>query len=311
MNFYAISVKLGGSMKRGKGVSCSCGNTVLHERRIINGSRIYECKRCGLLVTELPDSYNLIESNKDYYSYNYLNNYIVRGFYLKKRFLTRIMEIKGYKKLGGNLLDVGCSTGLFLKVARENLRHKWRLFGIDMNKKAIDIAKASVNAKFYYTSLLGSTFKSNFFDCITCFDVLEHDWNIKENLQVIRRILKKNGLLVIQLPNHRSFMAYICGNNWDWWSVPDHVLHFSPHVLSEILLDNGFVIKKLFTWEPAKEFVENVRGSIKKTVTKFVGLNRILAKASVVPLYLLWGILRIVEKKFTIGGLTVVYAVKR
>lgn len=298
-------------MKKRKGVSCSCGNAVLHERCIINGYRIYECKRCGLLVTELPGSYNLIESNKDYYSYNYLNNYIVRGSYLKKRFLKRIMGIEGYKKLGGNLLDIGCSTGLFLKVAKENLRHRWRLFGIDMNKKAIDIAKASVNAKFYYTSLLGSTFRSNFFDCITCFDVIEHDWKIKENLQVIGRILKKNGLLVIQLPNHRSAMAFLCGNNWDWWSVPDHVLHFSPSVVRIMLKNHGFVAKKIFTWEPAKEFVENIRGSIKKKVTKFMSLNKIFSKVSIIPLYLLWAVLQLAEKKFDIGGLIVVYAVKK
>ena len=297
-------------MKKKKSVNCSCGNTVRRERRIINGYKIYECKRCGLLMTKLPDSYNLTESNKDYYSDDYFNNYVARESYLRKRFLMKINKIESYKKSGGNLLDVGCSTGLFLKVVRVNSKRKWRLFGIDMNQNAIDIARASVNANFYHTSLQDARFKDNFFDCITCFDVLEHDSKVNENLQVIRRILKRNGLLVIQLPNHRSMMALLCGDNWDWWSVPDHILHFSPTVLSKILEDNGFIIKRLFTWEPAREFVENVRGTIKKKVTPLMSLNRVLNKLSIVPLYFLWIILKPIEIIFKIGGLTVIYVSK-
>lgn len=71
------------------------------------------------------------------------------------------------------------------------------------------------------------------------------------------------------------------------------------------------IVKKLFTWEPAGEFVENMSGSIKKKITKFMSLNRILSKLSIVPLYLLWIILWIVEKRINIGGLIVVYAVKK
>ena len=81
-------------------------------------------------------------------------------------------------------------------------------------------------------------FKANFFDCVTCFDVLEHDADIRGNLKEIYRILKPGGLLVIQVPNCKSAMAYLCGQHWDWWSVPDHVLHFIPPVLSKILEDN-------------------------------------------------------------------------
>lgn len=288
-----------------------CGNTTLQEKHIINGYMIYECRQCGLLITGLPSSHNLAETNKDYYSDNYLNNYDARGSYLKKRFLMRIMEIEDYKKFGGNLLDVGCSTGLFLKVVRENSRRRWRLFGVDMNKKAIDIAKGLVNAKFYHTSLQDIRFKDSFFDCITCFDVLEHDPKINENLGMINQMLKKNGLLVIQLPNYRSVMAFSCGDNWDWWSPPDHILHFSPWVLSQMLENNGFIIKRLFTWEPAKEFVQNACGTIKKKVTPLMSFNKVLRKLSIVPFYLFWIILSLLEKRFNIGGLTVVYAVKK
>lgn len=279
--------------------------------REIDHYQIIECKRCGLLITRLPATYDLIKANKACYSNMYLTNYAARESYLKKRFLARLRDIETYKRYGGNLLDVGCSIGLFLKIVSENSKHKWRLLGIDINGRAIHIAKTLSKANFHKASLRNARFDNNFFDCITCFDVLEHDSKINENLQSIKRILKKNGLLVIQLPNYRSLMAYLCGQNWDWWSVPDHILHFSPPVVSTKLADSGFVIKKMFTWEPAKEFVENIRGSIKKNVTKFMSLNKIFSKVSIIPLYLLWGVLQLVEKKFDIGGLIVIYAVKK
>lgn len=290
---------------------CSCSSMRLKKKHIINGYNIYECEQCRLLITNVSKSHDIRKFNKDYYSQIYLENYSARAKCLTSRFLARLKDIENYKKCGGNLLDIGCSTGLFLKTVSENSRYKWSLFGIDMNQKAIDFAKTSVNAKLYHTSLTNARLKDGFFDCITCFDVLEHDFNINKNLQLIKRALKKDGLLVIQLPNHRSLMAYVCGDNWDWWSVPDHVLHFFPSVLLQILKENGFIIRRVFTWEPAKEFVENIRGTIKKEITSFMSLNRILGKLSVVPLYFLWSILRPVEMLFPVGGLSVVYAMKQ
>ncbi len=61
---------------------------------------------------------------------------------------------------------------------------------------------------------------------MTRFDVLDDDTDTRGNLKEIYRILKSGGLFVIQAPNHKNVMAYLCEQNWDWWSVPDHVLHF-------------------------------------------------------------------------------------
>ena len=271
---------------------------------------IVKCQNCNLVFTWLRAKYNVGKFNRSYYSDEYLSNYEDRKDKLEKRFLRRLKEIEIFKK-GGNLLDVGCSTGLFLRTVQKNSVYRWRLFGIDINRNSLAFAKTKADATFFCTSLHTKKFKESFFDCITCFDVLEHDVDIKGNLTEIYRILKPGGLLVIQLPNYKSVMAYLCGKNWDWWSVPDHVLHFSPPVLSKILADNGFIVKRLFTWEPGKEFIENIRGTIKMEVTRVMSLNRILSKLSVIPLYILWFTLLVAEKRFETGGLIVVYAAKK
>ncbi len=65
----------------------------------------------------------------------------------------------------------------------------------------------------------------------------------------------------------------------------------------------------MFTWQPAKEFVENIRGTIRKNTMTQVSVNRIMGKLSVIPLYFLWFILRLIEEKVHHGGLLVVYAI--
>lgn len=288
----------------------NCGSYQLLKFASINKWILIKCKNCALVITSLPPTYKIEKFNKNYYTKEYLNNYEARKDKLTRRFIVRLKEIEGIKR-GGNLLDVGCSTGLFLRTVYENSEYRWKLFGIDINKNSIQFAKTKVQAEFFGTSLDKKRFKENFFDCVTCFDVLEHDTDIKGNLEKIYRILKPGGLLVVQVPNHRSVMTYLCGRNWDWWFIPDHVLHFSPTVLSKILSDNDFVIKKLFTWEPTKEFVKNIRGTIKANITGFMSLNRILSRLSTIPLCVFWLILRLVENQFNVGGLIVVLAIKK
>ncbi len=276
----------------------------------VNKFTVVKCKNCDLAFTILPTSHDVNKYNTVHYAENYLAGYENRKERLVKRFMVRLKDIERHKR-GGNLLDVGCSTGLFLRTVQENSIYQWKLFGIDINKNSIQFAQTKVNASFFCFSLHKKKFKKGFFDCITCFDVLEHDVDIKGNLKEIHRILKPGGLLVIQLPNYKSVMAYLCGQNWDWWSVPDHILHFSPSVLSKIVSENGFMVRRLFTWEPAKEFVKNIQGTIKMNVSHFMSLNKILSKLSVIPLCFLWFVLRLVEKEFDAGGLLVVHAVKK
>ncbi len=291
-------------------VCTNCGSYQFLKLSIINKWTLIKCKNCALVVTSLPSNYRIEKFNKKKYSEDYLTNYEERKDKLTKRFITRLKEIESIKK-GGNILDVGCSTGLFLRTIYENFEYQWRLFGIDINGRSIKFANSKIKASFFRTSLHNKKFEGFFFDCVTCFDVLEHDADIKGNLKEIYRVLKPSGLLVIQAPNYKSVMAYLCGQNWDWWSVPDHILHFSPPVLSKILSDNGFVVKRLFTWEPTKEFVENVRGTIKKRAIKIMGLNRIVNRLSIILLYPLWSILHLIEKRVDVGGLIVVYAIKK
>lgn len=282
-----------------------CGSDSFTFRREIKDFSLYECNKCDLLFTGISTSEVLqIKTNSEIYSKVYIDNYLSRAENLKKRFVSRIREIEQIKR-GGRLLDLGCGIGLFLEAVNEYSRHDWEVFGIDINSDLIKSARERLpSAKYYCGTLSTRPFSSNYFDCVTCFDVFEHDLNLKHTLVEIKRVLKPNGLLVVQAPNRASLMAYLCDDEWDWWSVPDHIFHFTPKTLTLTMEHYGFRLVKTFTWDPAQEFVSNIRGTIlKKTSQNF--LNRKLTKALTVPFYLVWIVKNILEKRFNLGGLMV------
>lgn len=287
-----------------------CNSNDIKAYKKIDDCLIYFCKQCHLLFTagRTADVTNSV--NKEWYTEGYISRYLKKAPDLKKRFAKQISEIELTKK-GGNLLDVGCGVGLFLESMIETARFKWKLYGEDINERLIREAKIRLSRKVSNLSLgrlTSLSFRKDFFDCVTCFDVLEHDSQLESTLKEIRKILRSSGLLIIQSPNQFSVMAYLCGAAWDWWAIPDHIFHFNPRSLSSILKRQGFHIRKIYTWDPPKEFISNIQGSIKARLGERSLIGRLISKFSYFPLLLLWKLLTIIERKFNIGSLLVILA---
>lgn len=103
---------------------------------------------------------------------------------------------------GNSILDVGCGTGEFLF----RLKNKFvNLYGIDTSSSAIEWAKQKnkdfKNFLFFEGELKNCRFEDNFFDCCLCLDVLEHTKNPMDILAEIKRILRKDGQLIVSMPN--------------------------------------------------------------------------------------------------------------
>lgn len=289
--------------------NCSiCGSKNTNKYLTINNYELDLCEYCGLLFTRQNVSSNRIKVNNSIYSNTYLDNYEARDNYLNKRFSKRVNQIENLRH-EGNVLDFGCSNGMFLGCFQKNAKYDWKYFGIDINKKSISRAKKLYkNINFKNEHINMNSYNRNFFNIITCFDVLEHDIKINTTVKIFNKILTKEGLLVIQSPNYSSIMAKLCGNNWDWWSVPDHVFHFTPQYMENFLKRNGFKIVRLYTWDPPKEFVYNIIGTYKKYNNNFLG--KVIGKLLIPIFYILWFMTIPLKLWFGQGGLILVIAQK-
>lgn len=137
----------------------------------------------------------------------------------------------------GSLLDVGAGTGDFLKIAKDK---GWLVQGMEPNEKAKKLAvEKGVTLK---PSLLD--FEDQNFDVVTMWHVLEHVPNLEETIQKLGALVKPGGVLIIAVPNFKSYDAKYYGKFWAAFDVPRHLWHFSKKSL-ELLFAEEFNLQKV------------------------------------------------------------------
>ncbi|GGD17111.1 class I SAM-dependent methyltransferase [Hyunsoonleella pacifica] len=163
--------------------------------------------------------------------------HLVRTVSLKKK-LRLITSFTSEEK---KILDVGCGTGDFLQTAKEN---NWNVFGVEPNAQARRIANKKTNNSVYDIEQL-LKFDSNSFDVITLWHVLEHLPNLEDHLTLFKNLLKPKGILIIAVPNYKSYDAKYYKQFWAAYDVPRHLWHFNRNSMSNLVSKFNFQVKKI------------------------------------------------------------------
>ena len=102
------------------------------------------------------------------------------------------------------VLDVGCGRGFYLQ-ALTSFSFISQIHGIDINKDYLRVAKehgTDKRIKIQQGSIYELPYPDSYFDMIICSEVMEHLDDEKKGLQELRRILKKDGILLVTVPNY-------------------------------------------------------------------------------------------------------------
>jgi len=153
------------------------------------------------------------------------------------RFNQDLKKIIQYRNKG-KLLDIGSSYGFFLTCARDQ---GWETIGIDVDINAVNFSTQHLNLDVKFGNLIQCHFDENKFDVITLFHVLEHVPNPHEIIQEIKRILKPDGLVVIDVPNADDFRRLLFKENWPQFRE-HHLWYFSIKTLRFFLQKYGFKV---------------------------------------------------------------------
>ncbi len=148
---------------------------------------------------------------------------VVKAIMLKRK--IRLLETFYPQK--GNILDIGAGTGDFLKAAQKS---GWKIHGIEPNEKARKVAENK------NISLNKDTkkFHEGQFEVITLWHVLEHIPDLKNQIAELERLLKKDGVLIIAVPNFKSYDAKYYKEFWAAYDVPRHLWHFSKNAIETL-----------------------------------------------------------------------------
>ena len=212
-------------------------------RRYDRAPAIYICQRCQLIQKHTNHDYLTILN--DIYK-NYNSQFILEGedefvhSQNSNKTRTSIILENSLLEIRGSLLDIGTGSGVFLKSAKEAGFDCYAHDISDNHHKKI--TKIIPESKIYYGDVKDIPEK---FDVISAIHVLEHITTPNVFLNTIRNKLKKNGKILIQVPNAIE-------NPFDL-SIIDHCIHFSNASLYN-LLQNHFD----YVWFPEKQIYKEI-----------------------------------------------------
>ena len=136
-----------------------------------------------------------------YKSGGYKGGYILHGInfsniYHKERQKSALNFLSPAKN--EVILDVGCGNG---KVSLRVAKRAKIVYGVDIAKSALkNIKKKPKNLIFRRMNIENLRFRQDFFDKIVCVETLEHVLNPKKAIKELRRVLKRDGYLVLTYP---------------------------------------------------------------------------------------------------------------
>ena len=194
---------------------------------------INECLNCSFKFTSpRPDQVHLPKyyESEDYVSHEDKANNLINLAYKIVRKITIRNKIKVIQKhqSTGTLLDVGCGTGHFLKYCKKK---GWKITGTEPDARAKKQAIERTGAKVYQNI---SALKEQKFDVITLWHVLEHIPDLNENIKLLRKLLNASGVLLIAVPNYKSFDAELYKEYWAGYDVPRHLYHFDRKTIKSL-----------------------------------------------------------------------------
>ena len=232
----------------------NCSSENIRKLYHLSYMNINECKNCGLRFTDqatvprITYTENYFKNtNKEFFKDSWADyeNYISKSKKLK-RFRTTLKKLENYADKG-NILDLGCATGVFLDMAQKK---GWHSYGVEISKFASDYGRKNFNLDIKTGDLMNVKFKDNFFDLVTMWDFFEHVGSPSEILKKVNKITKKDGVLFLLTINDASLMGYLAHLFYklkikkfaELVHPKHHNYHFTKKVLIDILNKNGFEV---------------------------------------------------------------------
>lgn len=176
-----------------------------------------------------------------------------RAWYHRSRYERLARFVMEYYRPGLKVVDLGCGNCLWNA-------HGIPVLGVDINKKMLSWAKKNKCLEdFRVTTDLSQTgFPAKSFDLVVMTEVLEHLLDLKRTLAEVKRILDDNGAFLITVPYdfflgpffilfnlNCLYQGYLKASNYHRYRC-GHVNHFTISRLKRTLLENGFMLERLF-----------------------------------------------------------------
>jgi SAM-dependent methyltransferase len=206
-----------------------------------NSFQIYECRSCGFQFVHPLPSMDLIEAhyNKTRVSNDirgkirkYLHDFKTNSNHPKRDWYDRILaKAKSYlNKQSLSILEIGSAYGYFVDYCNNN-GHK--AIGVEVTQEYASASKDLING--IVLCLKTDDYKKQFgdkkFDFIYLEHVFEHVLDPTFLLENLVYLLNDQGIIIIVVPNHKSFLSRLFRKHYLWTNPPDHLYFYDENSL--------------------------------------------------------------------------------
>ena len=206
------------------------------------------CEKCNLIQFKKPIKYlNLLPRfrwmiNKEEDKYH---SQFVRMI-INKKIISKNLKILGISNYDLKFIDTLKNYG-YKNVEILNLKNHLKIKNQIYSRQEVI---QNYLSKSYADNFLKSKQKV---DLIICSKILEHSQNIKEVFLFFKKILKKNGAVIIDVPDSKK--SLVQGNISMIWE--EHISYFTNKTLYNTLTINGFkkVLSKIFYFKQENNLV--------------------------------------------------------
>lgn len=168
------------------------------------------------------------------------------------------------------VLDVGCGAGVLGRVLKAE-RRVAEVCGIEYVEEAAQRARAVLDRVLHGNiEEMALPWEDGYFDCIVCADVLEHLVNPAAVLAKLKRVLARDGVMVISVPNARFYEVIQMLSHGAWTyceqGIMDatHLRFFTRTDLGTMIESGGMETAEIrpLNARPASYLPKNADGSL-------------------------------------------------
>lgn len=236
----------------GTTIACNLCGAHAHDHLFTKfGFHIVRCRECDLVFVGNPPSHAAVEefytAENDYHD-GLLESLSDEQYRQSKVAEQHVKMLRRFRpQLAGlKVLDIGCSSGIFLDRARQAGMEP---YGAELSPKTAAFAREHFGLNVHCGDWRDAGHADGTFDVITLFDVIEHLPDPLGELEAIRRLLKPGGLLLQSTPDIDGLfprMSYHVAKLLDYWPHPEpphHLFQFSRKTLSNMVEKAGFTVE--------------------------------------------------------------------
>lgn len=144
----------------------------------------------------------------------------------------------------GRFLDIGCSLGTSLVVARAR---GWDPVGLELSRPVAEFGRDKWGLDIRSEHLQAAGFADGSFDLVWMHHTLEHLPRPDSVLAQCRRLLSPHGVMYQSLPNHGSLKSRLFGTCWSYGITEEHLSSFSGPTLRLMVQRLGFLVLEQWT----------------------------------------------------------------